>query len=112
MKKEAKIDEICQGLLTARSVIFVPGFGMATSQAQHSVSNLAKALKKMGKLVRFCIHPVAGRLPGHMNVLLAEANVPYDMVEEMDKINPEFKKTDVAIIIGANDTCNSDAFFH
>lgn len=93
----------------AESVIFVPGYGLAVAQAQQSVSELVKRLRAKGKEVRFGIHPVAGRLPGHMNVLLAEAKVPYDIVLEMDEINDDFPSTDVAIVIGSNDIVNPAA---
>ena len=106
---EAKKDEVRAALDEAKTVIIVPGYGMATSRAQGAVGNLVKNLRARGKNVRFCIHPVAGRLPGHMNVLLAEANVPYDIVHEMDHINKDFPSTDVVLIIGANDIVNPDA---
>ena len=106
---EANADEVSKALLEAKSVIIVPGYGMAVSRAQNNVGALAASLRKMGKTCRFCIHPVAGRLPGHMNVLLAEARVPYDIVQEMDHINKDFASTDVVIVIGANDTVNPDA---
>ncbi|OZB12760.1 MAG: NAD(P) transhydrogenase subunit beta, partial [Marinobacter sp. 34-60-7] len=93
----------------ASSVIIVPGYGMAVAQAQSGVSEMTKILRGRGVEVRFGIHPVAGRLPGHMNVLLAEAHVPYDIVLEMDEINDDFPKTDVVLVIGANDTVNPAA---
>jgi NAD(P) transhydrogenase subunit beta len=96
-------------LNNADSVIIVPGYGMAVAQAQNAVSELTRKLRAAGKEVRFAIHPVAGRLPGHMNVLLAEARVPYDIVMEMDEINDDFPKTDVAIVIGSNDIVNPAA---
>jgi NAD(P) transhydrogenase subunit beta len=96
-------------LRTAKSVIIVPGYGMAVARAQHAVRELTEVLRAAGVVVRFAIHPVAGRLPGHRNVLLAEANVPYDIVLEMDEINADFPSTDVAIVIGANDIVNPAA---
>ncbi len=100
---------VAAALNDADSVIIVPGYGMAVAQAQQSVSELTRKLRAAGKTVRFAIHPVAGRLPGHMNVLLAEAKVPYDIVLEMDEINDDFPNTDVAIVIGSNDIVNPAA---
>jgi len=102
-------EETAQILRDAKNVIIVPGYGMAAAQAQHPVSEITKILRKRGVNVRFGIHPVAGRMPGHMNVLLAEANVPYDIVLEMDEINEDFPATDVVLVIGANDTVNPSA---
>lgn len=102
-------EETAELLRNAQSVIIVPGYGMAVSQAQHSVSEITKLLRSQNIEVRFGIHPVAGRMPGHMNVLLAEASVPYDIVMEMDEINDDFPQTDVVLVIGANDTVNPSA---
>jgi NAD(P) transhydrogenase subunit beta len=96
-------------LAYAQKVCFVPGYGMAVAQAQHDVRQLADLLEEKGIEVSYAIHPVAGRMPGHMNVLLAEANVPYPQLKEMDDANPEFPRTDVSLIIGANDVVNPDA---
>jgi len=103
------VEGVAAALNEADSVIIVPGYGMAVAQAQQSVSELTRKLRAAGKDVRFAIHPVAGRLPGHMNVLLAEAKVPYDIVLEMDEINEDFPNTDVAIVIGSNDIVNPAA---
>jgi H+-translocating NAD(P) transhydrogenase subunit beta len=100
---------VAAALNEADSVVIVPGYGMAVAQAQQSVSELTRKLRARGKNVRFAIHPVAGRLPGHMNVLLAEAKVPYDIVLEMDEINDDFPSTDVSMVIGANDIVNPAA---
>ncbi len=102
-------ENVAAALNDADSVVIVPGYGMAVAQAQQSVSELTRKLRAKGKNVRFAIHPVAGRLPGHMNVLLAEAKVPYDIVLEMDEINEDFPETDVAIVIGSNDIVNPAA---
>ena len=102
-------DGVASALQDADSVVIIPGYGMAVAQAQQNVAELTRRLRAKGKIVRFAIHPVAGRLPGHMNVLLAEAKVPYDIVLEMDEINDDFPETDVAIVIGSNDIVNPAA---
>jgi NAD(P) transhydrogenase subunit beta len=101
--------DVAMQLAYARQVVVVPGYGMAVAQAQHAVRELAKELEARGVEVKYAIHPVAGRMPGHMNVLLAEADVPYEQLKEMDDINPEFPRTDVALVIGANDVTNPAA---
>lgn len=103
------VDNMMESLLEAKNIVIVPGYGLAVAQAQFAVADIAKKLIGMGKNVRFGIHPVAGRMPGQLNVLLAEANVPYDIVFEMDEINDDFDDTDVTIVIGASDTVNSAA---
>ncbi len=107
--KEFSVADTVQLLDEANSVVIVPGYGMAVAQAQHALAEVVKLLLKKGKEVRFAIHPVAGRLPGHMNVLLAEANVPYDIVLEMDEINEDMSDTDAVLVIGANDIVNPAA---
>ena len=106
---EATIEDASAVLAAAQSVIVIPGYGMAVSQAQHAVRDLATALEKRGVEVRYAIHPVAGRMPGHMNVLLAEANVPYDSLFDLDSINDDFRRTDAVLVVGANDVVNPAA---
>jgi NAD(P) transhydrogenase subunit beta len=107
--REANAEDVAVQLAYARQAVFVPGYGMATAQAQHALRELANALEDRGVTVKYAIHPVAGRMPGHMNVLLAEANVPYSQLYELDHINPEFPSTDIAVVIGANDVVNTAA---
>ena len=107
--RSTSAQDVAIQLSYARQVVIAPGYGMAVAQAQHAVRELEKALEKKGVTVKFAIHPVAGRMPGHMNVLLAEADVPYDLLREMDEINPEFPRTDVTLVIGANDVTNPAA---
>ena len=107
--REVLCDDAAVQLAYANRVIFVPGYGLATAQAQHAVRELAENLEGRGVGIKYAIHPVAGRMPGHMNVLLAEANVPYSLLYEMEQINPEFPSTDVVVVIGANDVVNPDA---
>jgi NAD(P) transhydrogenase subunit beta len=102
-------EEVASLLKEAKTVVIVPGYGMAVAKAQYPIYDMVQTLRKAGKTVRFAIHPVAGRLPGHMNVLLAEANVPYDIVLEMDEINDDMPNTDVVMVIGANDVVNPSA---
>ncbi len=106
---ETNVDQVAELLLAARSVVIVPGYGMAVAQAQHPVKEISSLLIEKGIKCRYAIHPVAGRLPGHMNVLLAEASVSYDIVKEMDEINEDFPTTDVVMVIGANDIVNPSA---
>jgi H+-translocating NAD(P) transhydrogenase subunit beta len=107
--REISPEDAAVQLAYAKKVVFVPGYGLATAQAQHAVRELANKLEERGVEVKYGIHPVAGRMPGHMNVLLAEANVPYEVLYEMDQINPEMSTTDVCVVIGANDVVNPDA---
>jgi H+-translocating NAD(P) transhydrogenase subunit beta len=107
--RSASAEDVAVMLAYAQKVVFVPGYGLAVAQAQHDVRQLADLLESKGVEVTYAIHPVAGRMPGHMNVLLAEANVPYTQLKEMDEANPEFSRTDVAVIVGANDVVNPDA---
>jgi NAD(P) transhydrogenase subunit beta len=107
--REVGVEDVAVQMAYARQVVFVPGYGMATAQAQHVVRELAGLLEARGVTVKYAIHPVAGRMPGHMNVLLAEANVPYSALYELEQINSEFPSTDVAVVIGANDVVNPDA---
>jgi NAD(P) transhydrogenase subunit beta len=105
-QKPIEASDVAVMMAYAERVVIVPGYGMAVAQAQHKVWEFAKLLIERGVKVKFAIHPVAGRMPGHMNVLLAEAGVPYDLIADMDDINPEFPNTDVALVIGANDVVN------
>src|SRR5437588_1669413 len=107
--REVDLEDVAIQLAYARQVVFVPGYGMATAQAQFAVRELGDALEHKGVTVKYAIHPVAGRMPGHMNVLLAEANVPYSSLYEMEQINAELPRTDVAVVIGANDVVNPEA---
>jgi len=107
--REINVDDAAIMLAYAQKVIVVPGYGLAVAQAQHAVRELAEVLEERGVEVLYAIHPVAGRMPGHMNVLLAEANVPYPQLKEMEEINPEFERTDVALVVGANDVTNPAA---
>jgi proton-translocating NAD(P)+ transhydrogenase subunit beta len=107
--KEASADDVAVALVYSRNVVIVPGYGLAVAQAQQTVRELSDELAKRGVSVRYAIHPVAGRMPGHMNVVLADANVPYEQLSEMDSINGEFPNTDVVLVIGANDVVNPAA---
>merc|ERR1712158_266527 len=104
-----EVDETVKAIADARNIVIVPGYGLAVAKGQYPVAEMVALLKKQKKNVRFGIHPVAGRMPGQLNVLLAEAGVPYDNVLEMDEINDDFPDTDLALVIGANDTVNSAA---
>jgi NAD(P) transhydrogenase subunit beta len=107
--RSVTLEDAAIQLAYARHVIVIPGYGMAVAQAQHQVRELAEQIEKRGGEVKYAIHPVAGRMPGHMNVLLAEANVPYDRLFDMEEINDEFSRADVALVIGANDVVNPAA---
>jgi NAD(P) transhydrogenase subunit beta len=107
--RETTADDAAVAMAYAQEVIIVPGYGLAVAQAQHQVRELGEELEKRGVTVKYAIHPVAGRMPGHMNVLLAEANVPYDDLFEMEQINDEFERADVALVVGANDVVNPAA---
>jgi NAD(P) transhydrogenase subunit beta len=107
--RELTADDVAIQLAYAQHVLIVPGYGLAAAQAQHEVAELAKLLTDHGVDVKYAIHPVAGRMPGHMNVLLAEANVPYDQMLQLDEANAAFDNCDVALVVGANDVCNPDA---
>merc|ERR1712079_886309 len=106
---EWNVDETVQSMVDAKNIIIVPGYGLAVAKGQYPVAELVSILTKKGKKIRFGIHPVAGRMPGQLNVLLAEASVPYDIVFEMEEINDEFEDTDVTLVIGASDTVSSAA---
>jgi NAD(P) transhydrogenase subunit beta len=107
--RQISADDAAIQLAYASLVIVVPGYGLAVAQAQHAVRELAELLESRGVTVEYAIHPVAGRMPGHMNVLLAEANVPYPQLKEMDEVNPDFERADVALVVGANDVTNPAA---
>ena len=106
---EVAVATVAQRMAEAKSVVIVPGYGLAVAKAQYAIADIAKRLTDAGVTVRFAIHPVAGRMPGQLNVLLAEAGVPYDYVLEMEEINDDFPNTDVCLVVGANDTVNSAA---
>lgn len=106
---ETTVDQVVDLMLNSKDIIIVPGYGLAVAQAQYPVSQIIQLLSDNNIKVRFAIHPVAGRMPGQLNVLLAEVGVPYDIVHELDEINDDFSKCDLALVIGANDTVNSSA---
>ena len=106
---ETTVESTVELMVNAKSVIIVPGYGLAVAQGQYSVGEIAKILRAKGIKVRFAIHPVAGRMPGQLNVLLAEVGIPYDIVHEMEEINEDFADTDVVLVLGANDIVNSSA---
>lgn len=106
---ETTAEAVAEMIVNSKNVIIVPGYGMAVGQAQHAIADIARILKENGVNIRFAIHPVAGRMPGQLNVLLAEVGVPYDIVFEMEEINEDFPETDLVIVVGANDIVNSSA---
>lgn len=106
---EINVDQAVEQINEAQSIMITPGYGLCVAKAQYPIAEMVEILKKKGKKVRFAIHPVAGRMPGQLNVLLAEAGVPYDIVHEMEEVNHEFPETDLTLVIGANDTVNSAA---
>lgn len=103
------VKQAAQDLVNAKSVLIVPGYGLAVAKGQYAIADLVRLLRNNGKTVKFAIHPVAGRMPGQLNVLLAEAGVPYDIVKELEEVNPEMESFDVSLVVGANDTVNPSA---